>query len=225
VYAVNDWIVVIGGFSTPKTAYAAEMSELENSGKSVLFIEYDKDIESELRKKNIEQAEFAVYSYDCRMINFAIKHPERVKRLVLINAAGLIGKDTTIDLLFRFARQMVEETYTLVRAMPSEPQTLLTAAKVVWGFVGTAIRNLREVPKIAHSDIVPSLLRLRQLKVEVILLHAYSDRVFPKDRVINTLGEDPYRLIAGWAMFAEKDASHNVSYLKRPGSLRQILGW
>ncbi len=222
---MNNWVVVIGGFSTSEAAYAAEISELKNSGKSVLFIKYDKDIKSELRVKKIEQADFVVYSYDCRMLHFAIEYPERVKRLVLINPAGLIGKDTTKDLLFRFARQMVEEAYTLVRTAPSNPRILLTAAKVVWEFVGTAIRNLRELPKIAHSDIVPLLLKLKQLKVEVILLHAYSDRVFPQARIINTLGEDPCQLVAGWAMFKEKDASHNVSYLKRPGVLRQILGW
>ncbi|MBU1132961.1 hypothetical protein KKG08_01680 [Patescibacteria group bacterium] len=220
-----NWIVIIGGFCTPEAAYAAEMSEIKKAGNGVFFIGHNKDVKFELELRNVKEADFVVYSYNDRMLRFAKKHPGMVKRLILVNPSGLIGEDTTTKFLFRFARQMIEEACTIFRTALLNPQILLTVAKVVWSFIGLSSRNLKEVPSIAHSNIVPLLLELKQCKVEVILLHACSDRVFPQERIVKTLGEDPFKLIASWSMFIDKDASHNVSYIKKPGALRQILGW
>lgn len=220
-----DWVVVVGGFCTPKAAYAAEMFEIKSSGRKVLFVKYDEDIKLELEARGIEKADFVVYSYNGILLRFAENHPEMIRRLILVNLAGLIGEDTTVNLVLRFSRQMVEEAYAIFCATFLNPLILLTTAKVVWGFVWSLLWNFRQIPDIASLDIVPLLAILKWHEKEIFVLNAYSDRVFPEERIAKVLGEDPIKLIAGWAMFKNKGASHNASYIEKPGILRQLLGW
>lgn len=221
----DEWVMVIGGFCMPKAAYAAEISLLENSGKKVLFIKDNEDIIGKFRAKKIRKADLVAFSFVDNALRFTADHPGMVKRIFLINPSGLIGRDTSKNLTFRFARQMAEEAYAFSCAVLSNPRLILTIIRVVWGFSSQSLRRLSELRDIASSNALPLLSIIKQYKIEVILLNAYSDRVFPAERIVNTLGKNPFRLVSRWAIFVREGASHNASYIEKPGAIRQIMGW
>lgn len=217
-------VILIGGFATERPAYAAEIAEIERSGKEVLFLNPRGTIEEKVR--NIEreldrEVDLVAYSQGCMVAAIIASHCNAVRRVILINPVGLIGKDSPIRLICRFARQTIEEVYVLKCAFRLNFMPLRISTRVSLGFLKNCLCNphiWRDVSDIAKANIVPLIHEARNRGVEVVLLSARNDRVFPADRI-----EASGFLVDRWAMFVWKDASHNVSYLRQAGAVRQIL--
>jgi len=281
----EDWVVVIGGWATGKTAYAEEMYEIAKSGRKVLFLnpdhglapnegdeEYFKEravaetiarkaaaVQKVLEEKGIVRADIVGHSQGAQIAAaMGAVHPELVRRIVLDNPAGMMGKDTRSKLSGRGVIQAAEEGMQtpgrmkkahdlekqgLIEKGDWKPgkayvrerlaQTKLMAEKPVF-------RNVTETAGVAATDITPLLQDIRDRnknsdqQIEVVLLNAYSDRIFPEKRIKETLGyeeseasqvsEKPFELVDTWAMYSNKGASHNAPYLELPGTLAHILG-
>ena len=228
-------IVIIGGFGVGKIAYAAEIAELEKTGKKVLFFnpkgtirEKVISVYTEIKNQSLGKIDLVGFSEGSLVAALlALARNLEVQRLVLVNPAGLIGEDSVARLVCRFIRQIVEEgAYVFKKAFHLNFAPLRVSARVGLEFLKNCLCNRyiwQELSEITQTDIVSLLRDLKKGGVEIILVSAHSDRVFPKERIAKKLEDEP--LLVEWLSFKWKDASHNVSYLKETIVLRQILGW
>ncbi len=239
----NEWVVIVGGWATRKTAYEDEMYALARSGRKVLFLnpdhgvasdeddaEYFKDrsvartiamkaaaVRAVLEERGITNADIVGHSQGAQIaVAMGARHPELVRRIVLDNPAGMIGKDTRSKLSLRGAAQVIEEgartpaRVKKARSLEKEgmiqkgswkpgraylrervAQAKLMAEKPIF-------RNVTETAGIAATDVTPLLRDIKERNkesdrpIEVILLNAYSDRIIPEKRIKETLGyEEP----------------------------------
>lgn len=231
----KKWVVFVGGFSTEREVYAGEIRELEKSGREVVFFRPDDGINlSLLAEKGIWSADFIAISQGVAvLIEFALLCPEFVQRIVLVNPAGLIGEDGVKRLVARFLWQlMIEELWAMAQVLRFDFHPLKASIHASWPFLKSLTLNIRrrlfkEIPAIARLNLTPLLRELKRANasIEVVLLNAYSDRIFNEACIAKTLGlaEAPFGFFDRWAMYVRRGASHNAPYLERPGVLRQLL--
>ena len=157
----------------------------------------------------------------------ACRHPETLRRLILITPAGFIEDDSTARLACRFILQILEEgVYVLKCAFHLNFKPLRDSIKVGSVLLKNCLRKRhvwQEVSEIAQAKVVPSLHDLKKRGVEIILITANSDRVFPEKRIAKTLRGE-LNLVDRWLSFPEERASHGTPYFGEIGSIiRQIL--
>lgn len=234
----QEWIVIVGGFSTTKDNYSEELLHLAQSGRKVLFINPEmsahtiKDehpttaymnatIKSEadllrrvLDAEGIDKADFVAHSRGAAVATTLIaQNPGRARRLLLDSPAGLIGKDTPKELMSRSRAEMVSRIKTEHSLRP------LTS------FAGRFLRRLKlhvkeEIPAIADTDIRPLLRVIQEYSnehaeddpVETILLNPNSDRIFPPKRIEAALGNNPFEYFNKWIVYVDPEAYHGQIY-------------
>ncbi len=232
----QEFVVFIGGFSCEREMYAGEIEKLKESGREVVFFTASDGIDiSILVEMGIRQADFVANSQGAETaIEFAILHPEFVRRIVLVNPAGLAGKDRVHRLIVRFFWQLIgEELWTIGRALRRDFRPIMALNNARWPFLKSFAMNIRrrlskDTPNLVRMDIIPLLRELKRTNasIEVVLLNAHGDRFFKEVRVAKVLGQTEvlFGLFDRWAMYARKGASHNAPYLEAPGTLRWLLG-
>jgi len=227
----KNLVVIIGGFAGEITAYADEISALEKSGKTVLFFNPKGTIQEKMgsvyaETKNLGEIDLVGFS-EGAIVATKLATELQIRRLILVNPAGLIGKDSVAVLICRFIRQVIEEEmHALNCALHLNFNPLRVLTRVELEFLKNCLCNphlWQELSEITQARIESSLYDLKKGRVEIILISAKSDRIFPEERIAKVLKEfHPVEWIK-WVNFVEKDASHNASFLKEPGVLRQIL--
>ena len=227
-------VVAIGGLGLEKESYP-EVTELGKSGDVVLFTNLKGTTVREKAAwvmtqlpESLEGIDIIGFSQGCLVATEIACHLETLRCLVLVNPAGLIGDDSSLCLTCRFILQIVEEwAYALKCAFRLNLKPLRNSARANLDFLKNCLCNFhlwQEISEMAQARVVPSLRDLKKRSVNIVLLTAENDRIFPKERIVKTLEEEP-DLIDEWTMFPEKDASHNASYLQETGIIRQVLGW
>src|SRR3989344_2940 len=122
---------------------------------------------------------------------FAQWHPEMVRKLIMVNPVGMIGEDAPGYLIPRnIASQGADRKRSKETGKNEERKAFKKrAAKSI---VGKAKFRLGEdMQSITRTDITPLLRELKNEEgVEVTLLTAKGDKLFPDERVLETLGVD-----------------------------------
>ncbi|HEX4104418.1 MAG TPA: alpha/beta hydrolase [Candidatus Paceibacterota bacterium] len=144
----------------------------------------------------IAHSEAAIY-----MVVAATLWPEKFRNIVLVNAAGVIGKDSMPKLIVRFLFDLsVEFVYALktkiargfVRMLGightmKESDTSLRKAtsfgKPTRTIFTGLIQSVESMYAIAHADLRGMLQNLKNKGVGIAFIHATGDRTFPIKKV------------------------------------------
>jgi len=137
---------------------------------------------------------------------YAAMYPERVRNLVLIEPAGLIGEDSQGQLI---ARNVVSMIKGLVRTqkerfLPPGAEGTLERQEAENRQIGMAIgaEDMKETfskytkeallddsKAISGADIVEILAHLRSLGIKISIIQGVDDEIFPIEKTINNLRE------------------------------------
>ena len=113
----------------------------------------------------------------------AAARAENVSGVVLMNPAGLIGKDTPARLSLRFVKDSVGWRYWL------HP---LSVARYVKGFTGYIGKNIKHIPSqigaIARSDTRDLIKQLSDDGIPISIIISEKDKAFPANRIRESLG-------------------------------------
>lgn len=250
----ENWVVYVGGFSQGPNSYLDEIQNLAQAGRKVLFVNPLKGIEADedemqedilkdlpkpilskaravqevLNEVGAKEVDFVGHSQGAAIVTtFAAMHPGIANKIVIEGPEGLLGGN---DSKFRMIARFVADK---VNALARNPKKTLGKEAVRAGkSFSTEIkkdpiyRYNKELPAVTEVDIAPLLKKIKkeQEDTEVILVNANQDKVFPSDRIEQTLGNNPLdEYVDRWAMYQDKNASHMAAVIERPGLLRQIL--
>lgn len=235
--APAEWAVFIGGLASVKEDYKKEMLDLARSGKRVLFVAPEKGVPTTREDEDYfiaragalpetirNKAEAAAQLLEHLGITGAniIGHsqggavatalvgmrPGLAKRLLLDNPVGIIGGDTTRNLLSRAHHEAKGGAGATDAFRGSGALALQLMRYPVW-------RATKEIPSIARTDIRPMLAHMKKLKAdggkgpEIVLINSNSDLIYTKEDVEKGLGDDPLNeYIDRYVVRADKDAGH-----------------
>lgn len=119
----------------------------------------------------------------------ASTYPDKVRNIVFVDPAGLIGKDHFFKLGARFSLMLSKDAVKLIRGRGPRKEMVVAANEATKYFAKNPVRAIREVNAISAADIYESLENLRQMGIGVSVIHGVDDTVFPMKRVLKTAGE------------------------------------
>jgi pimeloyl-ACP methyl ester carboxylesterase len=105
--------------------------------------------------------------------------PERIRHIVLVNPAGLIGPDSFLRLVFQFFSELYHQMLAQSGAQSVENPVMTVLSRFLLSF--------RQVVAIARSDNSRILKSLSQQGKKIAVIHCTQDRVFPEARMRQVL--------------------------------------
>ncbi len=209
------------GYSAVPGNYGQAIIDLAEKNRRVISIEAPHGVDTqpitehpmvELRKaaawlemmeqNNIEKADAVAHSESAIYITIAATmHPEKFRNIILVDPAGIIGKDSAPRLMIGFAMDLIKEIIDDVRKskdvlyseynplhlinaeyLPARPQTsiLELAQKVI---AIDPLDSIKSFFAISNADILDMIKNLREKGVGVYIIHAADDKIFPTEDV------------------------------------------
>ena len=155
----------------------------------------------------VSHSEGAIFS-----VMAAYLYPEKVRNMVLVNPAGMIGKDNLPRLMLGFSSDIImhiiDEIHGIIKTADSEFRNhSLTALAHTRILSENPLQDIRSVFAIANSDIHSMISSLREKGVRVSVVLSTTDLVFPEkriERIITNEKLDGTYIVEG---------SHNSYYL------------
>jgi len=131
-----------------------------------------------LNQKGIEKTDAIAWSEGgLNLAMAAYMHPERFRNLVLVEPAGMIGRDSLLGLAYRFC-------------IKENRQSKIPRDESIIGFIKYIAAHpmmcLHEMKQISEADIYELLKALKKAGIGISVVFGTSDQVFPMDRVQET---------------------------------------
>jgi pimeloyl-ACP methyl ester carboxylesterase len=212
VLAINDQHGIDSRNITPeeKERAAAQMENLYDIElrKAALFLEM-------LEKKSLEKTDVVAHSEGALYaVIAALMHPEKVRNLVLVDPAGMIGKDTKMALIKRTLMEDTRlqgenikkmeagidprlkyhpesaKTPAQIKKMGVEARESASKAKLslIESLLTGPIQDAKSIDAIAGTQIAAALQFLREeYGIKVGIIHAVDDKIFPIEDVQRNL--------------------------------------
>jgi pimeloyl-ACP methyl ester carboxylesterase len=143
-----------------------------------------------IKTKGLQKVDAVAHSEGAiNLITAAARDPERFRNIVLIAPAGLIGKDSLINLAIRFAKNFFAERPETLSSFPVEEQEKNLSSlsskieRVKHCVYENLFRVLSEIQGIVKSDIRDQLEKLKEAGVNIVIVAAVDDKVFPIERI------------------------------------------
>ena len=115
----------------------------------------------------------------------ALNNPDRFRSIVFVDPVGLIDKHSSVLLGARYAGMLAKDAARMAKS-PRKILNLLRAANEGGkSFASNPKRTLRDVTTIASADIYDMLDSLKDLGVNVSVIHGVNDSLFPMDKLID----------------------------------------
>ena len=157
-----------------------------------------------LAEKRLEKVDIVAHSEGAISASLlSLMTPEMIRTLILVNPAGLHGKDSFINLAGRFSKEAVKllRQYSQIEARVAIAETV----KYILSNVQKAIREGQEIATAHLDDVIKDIVS-RGIKVHIV--GAVNDSVFPPDKlqkVAAPMSPNGFYSVIG---------SHNDIYLK-----------
>ncbi|MFH1192401.1 MAG: alpha/beta fold hydrolase [bacterium] len=144
-----------------------------------------------LEEKNIDKIDAVAHSEGgIYLIIAAILYPEKFRNLVLVDPAGIIGKDSFIGLAKRFSADLINETKRGIK----EPNIIGPIIKKTYeaakAIIANPKRSMDEVFAIAKTQTEDLLKELKEKGIGISIIHAVDDKAFPIDNVQENITKD-----------------------------------
>jgi pimeloyl-ACP methyl ester carboxylesterase len=148
-----------------------------------------------LDERNIPRADVVAHSEGAIYAAIAATAaPERFRNFVLVDPAGMIGKDSVLGLAIRSAREGGEDKKRHARE-PFEVQLVGGKNKE---YALTAGKTLAEVHAISKSDITDMLEFLRNKGINVSVMTGADDKFFPMEMMNKPGGPASVKNVRGF---------------------------
>jgi len=155
-----------------------------------------------LKHKDIPKVDVVAHSQGCiNAVIAALEEPDKIRNLVLVNPAGLMGADTVFALALRSAKSNLQEQAKLkrhkwahARATPGMHESDLNVTK------HPAKAYLASALGISRTNIKEALGLLGELGVGISIIHTTEDETFPLQDVEKTIKDsevDGFYIIPG----------------------------
>lgn len=167
-----------------------------------------------VRQEKIEKVDILAHSEGA--INgaiFASLEPGKVRNMILVNPAGLIGKNTFPGLFGRF---IMKNAQNIVGAIKDTSTTKQVSTGLMEGgkyMVKNPVRAIKEVSEIFQTQIDEALLELHKSGIGIVIIHGADDPGFPMDRMQKIVKADtqPDGFVDG---FLSVKGGHDELYIR-----------
>lgn len=195
-------VIVAGGWGLGPKAYESTAKVGYESGRRMLLMEHsrsgkpqsenasapDEELQKAhslvevLKASGVEKTDVIAHSEGTiYTVLAALEHPELFRSIVFTGPAGMVGQDTTRQLVRRFGPVMGR---SLTKDMWHNPRAgLATGNDITKHVIKNPAKSLREIKDMAATRIDHVLGGLRQNGIKVGILQWNADRVFPPDRI------------------------------------------
>lgn len=204
-------VLVAHGFAATPRSFKENIVAFAENGRRAISIEAPHGVETKgeqegvpqaelrkmlavlemLEKKDINQTDVMAHSEAAIYTCFAAKlHPEKFRNFVLVNPAGMIGKDTFGRLAKDFSRDKIQETLNLIKEKnfsPGTKQIIIDGARALSLHLP---KSYQEAKAISGAQIHEMLKDLKKGGHGISVIHSVDDQVFPMERVQKTVA--PY---------------------------------
>lgn len=199
--------VFMPGWGNPTEMYKKDLEVLSSSGRRAIAVNaphgIDAKIDPEVAKKfpeaELRKIMAVIGTLDQKKIEkidaigdsegaidaviAATLYPERFRNIVLVNPAGMIGKDNIWRLAYGFLKDISKSHFAEAR----EKGTKESLKKLKAGASGPSsqspIQSISEVRAIAQTQIDSLLKGLKDKGIGISIIHGVHDEVFPMERV------------------------------------------
>lgn len=209
------------GWSASRGVYEAGILGIAEQGRRVLSLfaphGVDTDPEfgkgnntypaSELRKaiamlhvlveKDVSQVDVVAHSESAMWtLIVAMMHPEKIRNIVLIDPAGLIGDDTLKRLATGFSLDLIRNTLNEEKLARPEvtatfrPGNATDTLGALQNMFSNPLHSVREVLAIRDADIRDMLGSLREQGKHISIIQGARDTVFPMEQMQNIVKKD-----------------------------------
>jgi len=183
-----------GGRSEDETDFPVEIAHKANT------------LLESLNELDIEQSDVIAHSEGALNAVLAARlNPDKFRNLILVAPAGMIGKDSILNLAGRFSKKIVRGWTKDFIENPKAAYRLNTGTPV---YVGkNPAKAFREIQHLASCTIDEVLSDLMEAGINVSVIQSDSDQVFPADRIDQhiKLGENVDR----YASIIDEKAGHD----------------
>ncbi len=142
-------------------------------------------------KQQIEKTDAIGYSEGgLNVLIAAALAPEKFRNIVLVAPAGMIGKDSFLNLAGRFAKEIVRENAQAI--FDSEKRRRLTVmSSELLKYIGQGFNQARkEVVAISKADIYQTLKELKEKGIGISVICGVDDEVIPMDKIQKQMAEN-----------------------------------
>jgi len=152
-----------------------------------------------LEARGVEKADIVAHSEGAIFsVMAAYMYPEKVRNLVLVNPAGMIGKDSLPRLAVGFSSDVVHHIINGLRGnAPKKEQESSARTLDMLGAVKEVLKNpviqdplsaIRSIFAIANADIRDMLVAIKKSGIGISVIHSGDDRAFPMDKMQEAIG-------------------------------------
>jgi pimeloyl-ACP methyl ester carboxylesterase len=169
----------IGG--TTKDAYA----EVELAKLSAVIQALD--------ERGIEQADVVAHSEGALyMVLATYLYPKRFRNMVLMNPAGMIGKDSSFRVAKGMITELIGQTIAETKRTDSDryKEKLTNPLIPLRVLLSNLKRTKASINAITDSDIIDMLKTLKKEGIGISIIHGADDKVFPMERIQKEVGKD-----------------------------------
>jgi pimeloyl-ACP methyl ester carboxylesterase len=225
--------IYVPGFSATPEALKDPIIRMAEAGRRVISAYAPHGVKGELEHESLPKIEAQKLDLFLQLIEYkklgkvnvvanseaslyvviaATLFPEKFENIVLVDPAGLIGKDGAFQLLQRVVEDMKKEGQlkgNLPQSVrPSEfPSPRSVGMKSILSNVKASIQ---EIQAISTADIADALREIHTNGIGVSIIHGADDRIFPMERLQEMVTSD---MVSGFYSVA---GSHNSIYQYEP---------
>lgn len=166
-------------------------------------------------EKGIQQADIVGHSEGAIYgVSAALMQPERFRNIVLVDPAGMMGKDRTSRLLLGSALDAYLQTARMnskklsaqeAEKAKSQTKTANRVSREV--FASKPLQTMKSIGVITSTQIHEALTALRNQGVGIAIVHAVDDKLFPMERIQKQTKKE---MVSG---FYSVQGTHNELYL------------
>ncbi len=171
---------------SPNTPHGIEPGELVEgvSGHPAVELRKMAGLIKSLEALGIEKVDIVAHSEGAiYAILTAYLFPEKVRNVVLVNPAGMIGKDSLPRLMVGFSADLTKQV--IKDLMNGGPTFLLNGLKVL---SKNPLQAIKSVLAIANSDIRDMLRDVREQGTKITVIATTDDIAFPMKKMQEALG-------------------------------------
>jgi len=144
-----------------------------------------------INKQEIEKTDAVGYSEGgLNVLIAAVLAPEKFRNIVLVAPAGMIGKDSFLNLTGRFAKEIVRENAQAI--FDSQKRRRLTAMSTeLLKYISQNVAlAAKETTAISRADIYQLLEELKEKGIGISVICGVDDEVFPMDKIQKQVAEN-----------------------------------
>lgn len=146
-----------------------------------------------IEAKGVEKVDAIGHSEGCMdTILAAMLYPEKFRNIVLVNPAGMIGKDSLPRLMVGFSTDIVKGHIDEIRKNGFSKPLVRMGRELGRSIISDPVNSFKEVLAISNAEIHDMLIELRKKDIKIAVVSAVDDDAFPTERMQGIMKPEMY---------------------------------